>query len=330
MAMTDSQPRWRGRRIVGVGEAMLEFATVGENLYRRGFAGDTLNTCWHIAQLLGPHADVGYCTRVGNDAFSNQLVDFIAANGMDTTRIARDAERTVGLYVISLADAERSFSYWRESSAARRLADDLDALRDALEDCALIHISGITLAVIGEAGRRNLVRVLTEARGAGAIVSFDPNVRLKLWPDLDTLRDATRGMLDATDIALPSFDDEALVWGDADPDATVFRIAAAGVAEIVVKNGAGEVVALAGGVRARIPAPVVTEIRDTTGAGDSFNAGYLAARYVGMPTREAVSIAQRVAGEVIGHFGALAPSEALAGVRETIHGRAAASPLVPS
>jgi len=321
MATSEPEPRWRGRRIVGVGEAMVEFATVGENLYRRGFAGDTLNTCWHIAQLLGPHAEVGYCTCVGNDAFSNQLVDFVAANGMDTTRITRDPERTVGLYVISLAGAERSFSYWRETSAARRLADDLDALRDALKDSALIHISGITLAVIGEPGRQNLLRALAEARGAGAIVSFDPNVRMKLWRNLDALREATRGMLEATDIALPSFDDEALVWGDADPDATISRIAAADVAEIVVKNGAGDVVALADGARTRAPAPAVTEIRDTTGAGDSFNAGYLAARFVGMAPREAVSVAQRVAGEVIGHFGALAPSEALVGVRETIHSR---------
>jgi 2-dehydro-3-deoxygluconokinase len=324
MATTETQPRWRGRRIVGVGEAMVEFATVGENLYRRGFAGDTLNTCWHIAQLLGPHADVGYCTRVGTDPFSNQLVDFIAANRMDTTRIARDPERTIGLYVISLAGAERSFSYWRETSAARRLADDLVALRAALVGCALIHISGITLAVIGEAGWQNLARALAEARDAGAIVSFDPNVRLKLWRDLDALREAMRGMLQATDIALPSFDDEALVWGDSDPDATISRLAAADVAEIVVKNGAGEVVALAEGARTRTPALPVTEIRDTTGAGDSFNAGYLAARFVGMAPREAISVAQRVAGEVIGHFGAMAPREALADVGETIRGRAVA------
>jgi 2-dehydro-3-deoxygluconokinase len=291
MAATNIQPHWRGRRIVGVGEAMVEFATVGENLYRRGFAGDTLNTCWHIAQLLGSYADISYCTRVGNDSFSNQLIDFIAANGMDTAGIARDPERTLGLYVISLAGAERSFSYWRETSAARRLADDLNALREALKDCALIHISGITLAVIGESGRQNLLRALAEARDAGAMVSFDPNVRLRLWRDIDTLREATSAMLQATDVALPSFDDEALVWNDADPDATISRMAATGVAEIVVKNGAGEVVALANGARARMPAPTVTEIRDTTGAGDSFNAGYLAARFVGMAPHEAISVA---------------------------------------
>ena len=309
-----------GRRIVGVGEAMIEFAPVGEALYRRGFAGDTLNTCWHIAQLLGDRARVGYCTRVGTDAFSNQLVDFVAAGGMDTTAIARDPERTIGLYVISLAGAERSFSYWRETSAARRLADDPDTLRAALHECALIHVSGITLAVIGQGGRTNLIQALGEARRDGAVVSFDPNVRLRLWRDLDAVREAFGAMLAVTDIALPSFDDEALVWGDGDPDATLARFAAAGVAEIVVKNGAGEITSFAQGVRALAPTRAVANIRDTTGAGDAFNAGYLAARYVGVAPQQAVRFAQGVAGEVIGHFGALAPGEALAGFRETLAG----------
>jgi 2-dehydro-3-deoxygluconokinase len=277
-----------------------------------------------MAQLLGAHAEVGYCTRVGTDPFSNELVEFIVANGLDATWVARDPERTIGLYVISLASAERSFSYWRETSAARRLADDLDALRAAVDGCALIHVSGITLAVIGENGRQNLLRALNEAREGGTVVSFDPNVRLRLWPDLDALREASRNMLAVTDIALPSFDDEALVWGDSHPDATVERLDAADVAEIVVKNGAGEVVSFAHGDRACTQTPAVTSIRDTTGAGDSFNAGYLTARFAGLASQEAVVFAQRVAAEVIGHFGALAPSEALADFRETIERRGGA------
>ncbi len=233
--------QWRGRRILGVGEAMIEFAAVGDDLYRRGFAGDTLNTCWHMAQLLGDRGEVGYLTRVGTDAFSNQLIDFVAANGMDASKIERDPLRTIGLYVISLAGAERSFSYWRETSAARRLADDVEALGASVKDCALIHVSGITLGVIGETGRQNLFRALAAARAAGAVISFDPNVRLRLWTDVAELKAATRDMFAITDIALPSFDDEALVWGDADPEATVTRIAALGVDEIVVKNGADDV-----------------------------------------------------------------------------------------
>jgi 2-dehydro-3-deoxygluconokinase len=321
MTANDPARQWRGRRILGVGEAMVEFAPVGDDLYRRGFAGDTLNTCWHIAQLLGDRAEVGYLTRVGTDAFSSQFVDFIAANGMDASTIELDPQRTIGLYVISLAGAERSFSYWRETSAARRLADDVEALGASVNDCALIHVSGITLAVIGETGRQNLFRSLAAARASGTVISFDPNVRVRLWADVAELKAATRDMFEITDIALPSFDDEALIWGDADPEATVARIAALGVDEIVVKNGADDVSLHLGGRSWRAPTPPKTDILDTTGAGDAFNAGYLAARFMGMDSLAACAIAQGVAGEVIRCFGALAPVHALAGFRDALRAR---------
>ncbi len=303
---------WRNRSVLGVGEAMVEFAPDGNDGYRRGFAGDTLNTCWHMAQILGPQARVGYCTQVGADHFSDQLLAFVAASGMDTSRILRDGERQLGLYVIGLTGAERHFTYWRDNSAARRLADDGHSLATALRDCGLIHVSGITLAIIGDAGRRNLIAALRQARRDGAVVSFDPNVRLRLWRDLAQLREATQAILEVVDIALPSFDDEALVWGDTDPAATLSRLAQAGVHEIVVKNGAQDVDWAVAGQRGSAPTPVVACIRDTTGAGDAFNAGYLAARLVGLAPLASCQLGQRVAGEVIGHFGALAPKEALA------------------
>ncbi|MGO9391792.1 sugar kinase [Rhodoblastus sp.] len=297
---------------------MVEFAPVGDDLYRRGFAGDTLNTCWHMAQLLGDRAEVGYLTRVGTDAFSSQFVDFITANGMDASTIERDPLRTIGLYVLSLAGVERSFSYWRETSAARRLADDVEALSALLNDCAMIHVSGITLGVIGEIGRRNLFHALAAARASGAVISFDPNVRLRLWTDVAELKTATREMFEITDIALPSFDDEALIWGDADPEATVTRVAALGVDEVVVKNGADDVSLQLGDKSWRAATPPKTDIRDTTGAGDSFNAGYLAARFIGTDPLAACAIAQGVAGEVIRCFGALAPVQTLAEYRDAL------------
>ncbi len=306
---------WRSRTFLGVGEAMLEFAAVGDDLYRRGFAGDTLNTAWSLAQLLGDEARVAYATRVGQDAFSDAFVDFLVASRIDPAHVGRDPERTMGLYVISLDGAERSFSYWRDVSAARRLADDPAALDAAMAEAALIHVSGITLAVIGPQGRAHLIAALGRARAAGAFVSFDPNVRPRLWRDLAEIRAAGEAMLAQTDIALPSFDDEAKVWGDADPQATLARIASLGVSEIAVKNGAGEAALWAEGRASRIPAPAPTPARDTTGAGDAFNAGYLAARLRGLAPLSAFDAAQAVAGETIRHFGALAPASALAPYR---------------
>ena len=314
---------WRSRSVLGIGEAMVEFAPTGGNAYRRGFAGDTLNTCWHMAQLLGESARVSYFTKVGVDAFSEQLIAFIESSEMDAHCILRDTERTLGLYVINLTGAERSFTYWRDTSAARRLADDAASLHEATEGCGLIHVSGITLAVIGETGRKNLIHALAQARANGAIVSFDPNVRMRLWRDASELRSATQALMSVVDIALPSFDDEALVWGDSNPEATLTRFEQAGVAEIVVKNGASDVAYSVAGQRGGSPTREVLNIVDTTGAGDSFNSGYLAARLVGMDPLASCEVGQRVAGEVIGHHGALAPKEALASLRRLICAHAA-------
>ncbi len=306
------------RTVVGVGEAMVEFAAVGDGFYRRGFAGDTLNACWHMAALLGDKARVAFLTRVGTDPDSSAFVEFVEQSGLDMSLIGRDATRAIGLYVISLSGAERSFTYWRDASAARLLADDRDAIDAAFDDAGLIYASGITLAVLGETGRRNLIAALAAARGKGSVVAFDPNARLRLWPDADAFRRASRAMLAVTDIALPSFDDEAQVWGDSDPEATAVRIGALGVREIAVKNGARPVTLSIDGVVVYAPTPPAAEVRDTTGAGDSFNAGYLAGRIAGMAPLEACALGQRVARAVIGHYGALAARQDLADSAQSV------------
>jgi 2-dehydro-3-deoxygluconokinase len=189
----------------------------------------------------------------------------------------------------------------------------ISGLLTATHDCGLIHVSGI-----GATGRRHLLEALRQARRAGTVVSFDPNVRTRLWSDLTELRTAMRAILDVTDIALPSFDDEAALWGDADPQSTLSRLEHAGVQEIVVKNGAGEVACSWSGRREILPTPRIDRVIDTTGAGDSFNAGYLAGRLVGLPMTQACHIGQQLAGIVIGHYGALTPVDALDHVRAVV------------
>lgn len=306
--------------VVGVGEAMVELAPVEGGLYRRSFAGDTLNTCWYLRRLVGQTRQVAYLTRVGDDAVSSAMVDFFAASGLDTSHIDRDSNRTVGLYIIELTRAERSFTYWRGQSAAKNLADSPEKLSAAFAGAAMIYLSGITLAVVEETGRRNLLAALVQARSAGAVVAFDPNVRRRLWADDDTLRAALRAVLDITQIALPSFDDEAALWGDADPLATARRLAAHEVAEIIVKNGAGPAVVCQAGRFTTVQAtPAVA--RDTTGAGDSFNAAYLAARLTGYAQTEACCFAHALAAEVVCHPGALAPPEAIESFRAELERR---------
>ena len=114
------------------------------------------------------------------------------------------------------------------------------------------------------------------------------------------------------DIALPTFDDEVVLWGDASPEQTIARFQAFGIAEIVVKNGPHSALVAAEGRSDAIPVPEVIEPVDSTAAGDSFNAGYLAARLNGEGVAAAAAAAHRLAGQKIRHRGALMPRSAAA------------------
>ncbi len=298
---------FKSSNMISVGEAMVELAPMGEGLYKRGFAGDTFNTAWHIAQALHGRASVGFATRVGMDRISDAFVAELADDGLDVSVITRDRQRTMGLYLIELDGVERSFHYWRDTSAARGLTADGGALAQAFGGAGLIHLSGITLAILPPADREILFAALAEARANGARVSFDPNIRPRLWPSMDAVHLTIPQVLALTDIALPSFDDEVAVWGDTSPEDTLARFAAAGVAEVAVKNGAGPVSVLADGQIRTLPTPEVKGIRDTTGAGDGFNAGYLSARLLGQTPQMAVLAGQRFSAEVIQHLGARLP-----------------------
>ena len=100
---------FKAMHMVAVGEAMVELAPVGEGNYRRGFAGDTFNTAWHMAQVLQWRARVGFATRVGSDPVSDVFVAELTADGLDVSAIGRDPVHAMGLYMIELNGVERSF-----------------------------------------------------------------------------------------------------------------------------------------------------------------------------------------------------------------------------
>lgn len=308
-------PAFISDRLLAIGEAMVELAPEGGNHYLQGFAGDTFNTVWHIGRLLEGRARAGFVTCLGTDGFSERFIAEMQEDGLETSAVLRSPDHTMGLYLIELKGVERSFHYWRKDSAARHLADDADALNGALSGAGLIHVSGITLAILPPIARETLFAALSTARAAGSVISFDPNVRPRLWASVEECRETIGSMLSLTDIALPSFDDEKALWGDRDPAATVHRIAAEGVAEVVVKDGSGPVTAKAGAGMIRVETPTVSAIRDTTGAGDSFNAGYLAGRYLGYEIDAAIALGQRLSAAVLARLGARADRSEIAGIR---------------
>jgi 2-dehydro-3-deoxygluconokinase len=264
------------RRFLSIGECMVEMAPTAAGDYSLGFAGDTLNTAWYARQLIDQEWGVSYLTAVGEDAISDRMVNFIAAAGIETDLVQKRSGCTVGLYLIQLDDGERSFAYWRSDSAARRLADDPARLKAAFATADVIYLSGITLAILPLQHRVTLFDALAAARQNGATVVFDPNLRPRLWDSHDTMRQTIMAAAGVSDILLPSFDDEATFFGDATPDDTARRYADAGAALVVVKNGAGEAACLRDGQLSHFTPPGVTDVVDTTAAGDSFNAGFLA------------------------------------------------------
>jgi 2-dehydro-3-deoxygluconokinase len=296
-------------RIVSIGECMGELSETGtRGTLNMGFAGDTLNTAYYLRRSLGPDWQVDYVTAIGTDGLSQRMLDFLKAEDIGTHHIAQLADKTIGLYHITLKDGERSFTYWRSDSAAKKLASDPAALARALEGADLAYWSGITLAILSNQDRLALIEALSQFAGRGGTVVFDPNLRPRLWDNPESMRGWIHRAAAVSDLCLPSFEDEATWFGDADPQATIKRYLAEGARRVVVKNGAGDVTYAGSNSEVSTSAiPPVEHIVDTTAAGDSFNAGYLAAELVGASVTDAIAAGARLAANVIGARGALVP-----------------------
>ncbi|RWC96106.1 MAG: sugar kinase [Mesorhizobium sp.] len=295
--------------VASIGECMLELSGQAGPNWRMGFAGDTFNMLWALHALSGERPAT-YVSAFGDDPFSQGQIAFFAENGIGIGQSPVIPGARPGLYAITLTGAERAFTYWRADAAARQLASDPDALAKNLENQALVYFSGITLGILEDAGRQTLLKAVAKARAAGSLVAFDPNYRPRLWRSREEAQAAITEALAVTDIALPTFPDEQMLFGDATPQATAERLGRQ-VGEIVVKNGEDAALIAVDGACQPVPAVHVATPVDTTGAGDSFNGGYFAARLAGHGPAEAAERAHRVAAAVVQVRGALAPFETL-------------------
>ena len=292
-------------RIACIGEAMIElsFRGPGPSEPRIAYAGDTLNTAIYLQRALGAAGRVSYVTALGTDPFSDAALAFMATEGIDTARIARDPARLPGLYAITTdAAGERSFHYWRDASAARQLFQGPDGFA-ALDGFDLIYLSAITLAILPPAVRGALADRLAALRATGTRIAFDSNWRPRLWPSAAEGRAWIARFWRLTDIGLPSVDDEQALFGETEEAATLARLRGYGLGDGALKRGPRGPMALDPAVAPGHYPPAV-QVVDTTAAGDSFNAGFLAARLTGQATQAALAAGHALAREVVGFRGA--------------------------
>jgi 2-dehydro-3-deoxygluconokinase len=298
-------------RVVTVGEVMVEMARGGDGRFSQGCGGDTFNTAVYLARA---GVEVAYATALGDDPYSDGIVSLAHAEGVKTDLMLRVPGRQPGLYLIETdPKGERRFYYWRDTSPARELFElqDWARIAESLLTARLVYFSGITLSLYSNAGLGRFLAILELARKQGARVAFDGNFRPRGWKgDLPRTRTVFIEALKRVDVALPTFDDEAVLWGDPSPEATVERLKAFGIAEIVVKNGPNSALVAVGGQQDFVPVPEVVEPVDTTAAGDTFNAGYMAARLAGDNPLAAAAAGHRLAAEKVRHRGAIMPRTA--------------------
>lgn len=306
--MSEQKPR-----VVAVGEAIVELVRGGDGRFGIGSAGDTFNVAVYLARA---GLDVAFATALGDDPYSDAILALAAAEGVASDLVLRLRGRLPGLAVVdSETDGTRHRYDWCGESPARELFElpDWGRVAEGLTKAKLVYFSGITLSLYSNTGIGRFLALIEMVRQQGAKIAFDGNFRPRGWRgDLSRTRTVFMEALKRVDIALPAYDDEAVLWGDPSPEATVERLQAFGIAEIVVKNGPNSALVVSGAQREFIPVPEVVVPVDATAAGDSFNAGFIAARLTGKGPADAAAAAHRLAAQVIRHRGALMPRAAAA------------------
>lgn len=301
-------------KIAIIGECMVELQKKLSGL-KQAFGGDTLNTALYLARLTQARSiTTSYVTALGYDSFSEQMLAAWQAEGIDTSLVLQLAHKNPGLYYIETDDTgERSFHYWRNDSAAKYLFDQPESehLTEQLLSYDYLLITGITLAILTETGRATLFELLQKFKHRGGKVIFDNNYRPRLWLNKTQTMTEYQKALALTDIALLTFDDEVQLYEDTDVQQCIDRTQALGVKELIIKRGAEDCIVIENNQTSYVAATPVSNIIDTTAAGDSFNAGFLAKRLSQGSAVQAALAGHIMASTVIQYPGAIIPMVAM-------------------
>ena len=299
--------------VVALGEAMLEFNQTqpGQPTYLQGYGGDTSNAVIAAARA---GAGAAYLSRVGQDWFGERLRELWSAEGVDTSGVDVDPLHHTGIYVVNHGPAGHEFSCLRSGSAASAMTAQW-LPREVIAQARILHVSGISMA-ISESARQTVLAAMRAASESQTLVSFDSNLRPKLWP-LDRAKVGIGHAVRLSDIFLPSLEDMQLLLGPVDADAVVDWGHQQGAKTVVLKLGADGCLASDGEQRTLIAGRPATLV-DATGAGDCFCGNFLARVAAGDSVFDAARFANAAASLAVQGFGAVAPLPTLAAVQAAL------------
>lgn len=299
-------------RVAAVGECMLELQGQPFGQLRQHYGGDTFNAACYLARCS--EARVSYASALGDDSLSEALLERWAAEGLGLDLVRRLPGRRPGIYQIELDErGERRFHFWRGQSAARDYFETAERtpLEQAGSQLDALLFSGISLAILPEAGRERLLQLAASMRAAGKLVAFDNNYRPILWSDAATARRWFERAFAVASLALITTDDHQALYGHATQEVAVAAAQALAVPELALKRGAAPTLVGSAGAWTEVATEPVAKVVDTTAAGDSFAGGYLSRRLRGAAPAAAAAFGNRLAARVIQHPGAVIPLDAM-------------------
>jgi len=309
--------------IIAIGEPLIEFSAIEEaplsevNQFKRGFGGDTSNFIIAVSRLGGK---AGYLTRLGDDEFAQSFLKLWAQEGVDTRRIVRDSTAYTGMYFIARTEKRHEFTYVRQNSAASRMTPDF-LPADYIRDARLLHVSGISQC-ISAAACDTIFSAIALGKEAKVKISYDPNLRLKLWP-LHRAKAIIHQTISMADIVLPSMEDARALTGKTNAEDIVRLYLEMGPEVVVLKLGAeGALLAsrkeTEGGSAMRLQKfkPYNVESRDMTGAGDTFDGAFVVGYLAGWPLERCMRFANAAAALTTTGLGAVSPIPRLKAVED--------------
>jgi 2-dehydro-3-deoxygluconokinase len=298
--------------ILAIGEPMVEFNQTGEadgRMYLQGFGGDTSN---FVIAAARQGARTGYVTSLGDDPYGAMLRKLWVDEGVDIRDVTNNSEAFTAIYFVTHSERGHQFNFFRKGSAASLMRPS-DLKAESIRHAKVLHLSGISLA-ISKSARDTCFAALDIARSAGVKVSFDTNLRLKLW-SIDEARSVMSHAIALADICLPSYDDMTALTGLTDPELIVQYCLDLGVKTVALKLGAQGALLGEAALRHRIPAFACQPV-DATGAGDAFGGALVARLVAGDTLLEAGKYAAIVAALSTEGFGAVAPIPFARNVRD--------------